>query len=313
MGLDTLRKVVNEKADISLQMLNDDGGVLAPEVGEKFIRDVIVAAPFLSAIRTKIMSGPTAEMPKIAIGERVMHGAPPAGTELSSAKNVSVSTGKVELSTKKGMAVISIPYDVFEDNVEKDQIANTIMAMAVAQIAPNIESIVLHGDTAIDPATDDLLCLWDGVFKTCTANVVDNTLSPLPVTSDRFAEAVKALPEKYMMQLPQMAHWCSKRAEIDLSETLKDRLTGLGDAAMVQKYGGIPMSGVPVKTCYTMPSNLMLLTDPKNIILGIQRNIMIERVKFPKLQVIEFVITMRIDTTVQTPEAVVVTKGLELV
>jgi hypothetical protein len=65
-------------------------------------------------------------------------------------------------------------------------------------------------------------------------------------------------------------------------------------------------------TAVTMDGSEMLYTDPRNLILGIQRDIRIEPDRRPRLRATDFVITMRLDTQVENADAAVLAQNLKV-
>jgi hypothetical protein len=106
-------------------------------------------------------------------------------------------------------------------------------------------------------------------------------------------------------------------SEIDYRDALADRGTVLGDRFLEQTapvmYSGIRLQAVPV-----FPENLgagtneteMLLTDPKNINVGIWRRIKIETDKDISEGVLKIVATMRMDVKYAEETAVVKAVGV---
>jgi hypothetical protein len=109
-----------------------------------------------------------------------------------------------------------------------------------------------------------------------------------------------------------MRFFTSVDSEIDYRDSLADRATIVGDKFLEQDepvaYSGVPVMDVPL-----FPENLgagtnstnILLTDPKNVNIGIWRNIRVETDKLVSEGVLIIVATLRFDVKFAEQSAVV--------
>ena len=116
------------------------------------------------------------------------------------------------------------------------------------------------------------------------------------------------MPTKYLRNRALMSHFVSHHVEMEYRDTLVDRETALGDGKIV---GFTPTFayGTPVVPAALMPDNKLLLTYPKNIIWGIQRQIMIESDRDIRARVLIVVLTMRCDVKIEMDDACIVVEG----
>ena len=299
------------KADIAVSNLISNGGFDTQQT-DTFIRGLIDMPTLLNEIRVVPMPSPQFTINKMGIGTRALHGAPASGTALADAKRTATTTSKITLNSKELMCEVHIPYDVLEDNVEKAGIGGTIMALVRDKVSIDLEELVVNGDTTTLPATDDLLCMCDGVLKRATSHVLDHTGTPVAVSLDPFKDMLKAMPNKYLRNRSAMRYYVSPHAEIDYATWLATRTTPLGDTRILGDYSGNPALGSMVKPCANMANAKAIFTDPKNIILGIQRNISVETDKDIRTRVLIFVLTMRVDVQIEETDAIVKYLGLNV-
>ena len=123
---------------------------------------------------------------------------------------------------------------------------------------------------------------------------------------------VKAMPSPSLRNKKALRYLTSIDAEIDYRDALGDRATVVGDKYVMEDapvmYSGIPITAVPV-----FPENLetgtnctdILLLDPKNIQVGIWRDIRIETDKDISAGVLLVVATLRFDVKYAEETAVV--------
>jgi hypothetical protein len=112
--------------------------------------------------------------------------------------------------------------------------------------------------------------------------------------------------------LPRRRFFTSVNAEIDYKDSLSERATAGGDK-YVEDDVAATYSGVPVLDVPMFPENLgpgtnatsILLTDPKNINVGIWRNIRVEVDKIVTDGVLVIVATLRLDVKYAEETAVV--------
>jgi hypothetical protein len=299
-------KSIIEKADIAVADLVSNGGYLNPIQSDTFIRMVIEQPTLLNEIRVVPMNAPTMEINKIGFATRILRKAPASGTALAANLRSKPTTDKVSLSTKEIIAEVHIPYDVLEDNIERGSLEDTIMALIADRASLDLEELLLQGDTST--VGDDYLAMYDGMLVQAISHQVDLT-GIAGVTKSAFKAGLKAMPNKYLRNRAAMRFYVSPHAEIDFADSLANRETPFGD----QKITGWTPNyafGVPVRPAALMPNTNYLFTYPQNMIMGVQRKIMIETDRDIRARVLIVVLTLRIDIKYEEEDAVV--KGIGL-
>lgn len=296
-----------EKADLAVSSLISNGGYLNPIQANTFIRMLIDQPTILNEVRVVPMNGPRMEINKIGFSSRILKAAPDSGSALAAADRSAPATDKVELLTKEIIAEVHIPYDVLEDNIERGSLEDTIMELIVSRAATDIEELIISGDTG---SGDAYLALMDGVLAQATSHVVDWTATAPTISKAIFKAAAKAMPNKYLRRRTEFRHYVSPDAEFEWIDSLADRLTTLGDSN-VTAYMAPPAFGIPVRAAALMPNEQSILTHPKNIIWGVQRDIMIETDRDIRARTLVVVLTLRADLKFEEEDAVVKTIGLD--
>jgi hypothetical protein len=305
-----------EKADMTLADLAS-GGLLNPEQAENFIRKILQAPTILPMVRVVRMNAPQRKIEKIGFGSRILHGATSA-TGLAEADRSKPTTETITLTTNEVIAEVRLPYDVIEDNIERGNInaggpntdpkpvqggfKDTIVNMLAERVALDLEEMALLGDTAL--TGDDLLGLNDGYLKIAATDghAADNLTAA--ISKATFKAGLKALPKQYHRNLSGLRHLVSVNQEIEYRDSLSNRDTGLGDS-VIEGFRGVFGFGVPVEKTPMMPEAKGLLTDPKNLIMGIQRQVSMEVDKDISARVFKIVVTARVDFKIEEPDAVV--------
>jgi len=303
-----------QKADMTLADLAS-GGLLTPEQSATFLRKMRTAPTILNQMRTVVMSSPQRNIDKIGFGSRILRPAVSA-TALSQADRSKPTTEQIQLSTKEVIAEVRLPYDVIEDQIEQANLninpnvngsgpvqgsfKDTIMSMIAERAAIDLEELAIRGDTA---SGDPYLALLDGFLKASSANVVDAGAAPISRTV--FKNGIKAMPDEYKNQLSQLKNFISMDNFTEYQDTRANRETAAGDAANESNTNLLWALGTRVEGAAVMPADSGLLTNPKNMIFGIQRNISVEVDKIITERVFVIVLTARVDFKIEEPDAVV--------
>ncbi len=297
-----------QRADLALTDLSANGGLLTVEQQDQFIRNLIDQPTIIRESRTVPMASPRMEINKIGFGSRILKPATQTGGANDDGSNdrhlletdrSKVDLGKVTLQTVEVIAEVHIPDEVLEDNIERGDMADTILALIAERAALDLEELIIQGDSA---SGDTYLALFDGVLALSTANVVDAGGAPVNITM--FNDMKKAMPTRYRRNLNTLRFYNSMDVESDYRVQVASRGTALGDATLTGN-SPLPVLGVPLRGVALMPNASGLLINPQNIIWGIQRNIRIERDRDIRARTWIIVLTMRIALEIEEVDAVV--------
>lgn len=298
-------KTILEKADMALSDLTT-GGLLVPEQAQRFIRILIDEAKVMKLATVTPMKSHTQETNKIRFGNRILR-AGAENTALAAADRAVPQTSKVQLVAKLFKAQVDLTYEVLEDSIEQETLKNTIMQLMGEAIARDLDEILVRGDTA---SADTFLAQFDGILKSATSNIVN--AGGVALTKSTLRDMLKAMPSPFLRDKSALRFMTSVDAEIDYRDSLSNRFTATGDRALDGAapvgYGGVPVMDVPL-----FPENLgagadetnVLLLDPKNVNVGIWRQIQIETDKDIQAGKVIIVVTLRADMKYMHEPAVV--------
>jgi hypothetical protein len=317
-----------KKADWSVGDLSTNGGLLNPEQANAFIRKLLAQPTLLRQARSVVMNSPSRKINKIQFAKRILRAAT-SGVALDTAAvdgafdplaeataRAKPITEQIELNTKEVIAEIHLPYDVIEDNIERGNIGqqmdvggtptsggikDTIMTLIAERAALDLEELAIQGDTSV-VAADPYLGMVDGYLVLADQNVVD--AGGATVSKNVFKAGMKAMPDQYLRNLAAMRNYLSVDNEIEYRDTLANRETAVGDSAVTSSAPRTAF-GVPVEGVSLMPAANGLLTNPLNLIFGVQRQIHIETDKDISSRVYIIVLTARVDFQIEEAEAVV--------
>jgi len=306
----TDNKTLLEKADLSLQDLLLDGGLLVPEQAARFVRILIKRAPLMGMSTVQPMKSPKAEVNKIRFGSRILHAAQ-SQKALPTALRSKPDLSQVELDTSLYKAEIRLGTEVLEDSIERDQLANTVMQLMSGAVARDMEEISILSDTA---SADPDLNKFDGIIKQATSNLVNAGGTSLNKATLR--DMQKAMPSEFLVNRADMVYLTSVDAEIDYRDSIANRQTSSGDQALgafAASTATVHYTGTPVEPVPLWPETLgsgndetvALFLDPKNITFGVQRQLRLETDKDISAGEIIMVMTVRWDVKFAHEPAVV--------
>lgn len=304
---------VLEKADLALADLLT-GGLLQPAQAMKFMRILIKESKILSLATVVPMRAPKQLVEKIRFGSRVLRAGQEA-TALPVGDRVKPDLGKVELDAQLFKAEVRMSNEVLEDSIERGDLRQTIMQILGDAIARDMDEVIINGNTG---SSDAFLAKLNGLIVQASTNQLNALDTKLNKSILR--DAVKLMPSEFLRNPADLRFLTSVDAELDYRDSLADRSTALGDKFIEQaepvQYGGIKVLPVPM-----FPENVgtgthctnILLTDPKNINVGIWRQIRIETDKLIGEGVLQIVATLRFDVKFAEETAVVKVNNVKVV
>ncbi|MEC2041026.1 phage major capsid protein, partial [Bacillus altitudinis] len=200
--------------------------LMNPTQASTFIRMVQNTPTLLQDARVIPMESDSQKIEKIGFGQRILR-AGEEGKALEAKDRVAPTTSTVQLTAKEVIAEVNITYDTLENNIEGDNLQNTIMQMLAERAAVDIEELILNGDTKSD---DAYLAQLDGIRKQAESHIVD--MAGEPLTRQVFKQGYKAVPPKYLRVPQEFRFYTSPGQEVEWKDKVADRQTNLGDAAV---------------------------------------------------------------------------------
>lgn len=292
----TSNRTLLEKADLALADLTAGGGVLLPAQVQKFMRLLIKQSVLMQMATVVPMASPKHQIAKIKFGSRILRRGSEA-TALPVADRSRPDMSYLELDAQLVKAEVHLSDEVLEDNIERGELRQTILEMIAEAAGRDMEEVIINGDTA---SADPFLATLDGLLKQATSHIVD--AGGVALSKNFLRDLLKSLPNEYLRDKKQMAFLTSVDAELDYRNSLADRATVGGDR-FIEEDAPALYSGVPVKPVPLFPENLgpggnrtvALLCNPKNVHVGIWRQIRLESFRDVSAGVLRVVATMRFD------------------
>jgi HK97 family phage major capsid protein len=297
------------------------GGLLSPEQAAAFLRVAIDAAVIMKEARIETSASPKFEVPRIAFASRILRPGT-EGTRLQDTDRVKPTTGLVTLSTVLFKGEVPVSDEVFEDNIERDRVADTIMTMLAEAVGRDIEEIAIKSDTARTSGEDATLDQLDGIIKQLQSGLGSSQKldmsSGYSTYTDAFSAMVEAMPARYRRNYNELRLYVPIVHVDGYQKSLAARGTGLGDQAILTEmqtklaFRGIPVVGVPMMSGTSTIggssvdySKFAILIHPQNIIFGFHRQVRVERWRDPREGATSFLPSVRFDVKIANPEAAV--------
>ncbi len=303
------------KADAALSDLTSGTATLVPAQAQNFMRILIKEAVLMKMATVVPMRAPKQHIEKIQFGTRILR----AGHEaqaLGVADRAKPDLSNVELDAKLFKAEVRLNDEVLEDSIEQGNLKNTIMQLMGERIAVDMDEILVSGDTT---STDPFLAQFNGLLAQVTTNTVNHADS----TTNRtlFKNMLKTMPSEFLRNKKQLRFLTSVDSEIDYRDALADRATANVGDRFVEEDAPAFYSGVPVASVPLFPENIgtsshctaPVLMDPKNLNVGIWRDIRVETDKLIREGVVLIVVTMRFDAKLAVETATVKATNVKVV
>lgn len=302
---------VIQKANMTLADLTT-AGKLTTEQAKEFIKIAIIGSKLLGMVTVQPMNAPQREINKIRFESRIL-GPGKSGAAVTAAGTVKPTTSKVTLSTVIAKGTVRIEDEVFEDNVERDSLRQTVMGLIGEKCGADMEELTILGDTT---STDPFLALLDGFIKQTVSNAV--AAGGVSLSKTVLRDLFKALPREFRRDKSKLAFLTSSDAQVDYVDSLASRATPGGDSALESGRDEPTWSKVPVVDIPLFPNTLgggndetvVLLTDPKNLTVGVQRDIRLEYVRDVEAGENVFVVTLRLDAKLAHEKACAIATGV---
>lgn len=300
-----------------------NGGILSNQQARQFLRDAIEATVILNASDVFDSDSPKFEVPKISMSNRIMYGGNASKRDLEAARVTSGNQQKpdtdlVTLSTELFKGEVPVGDEVFEDNVERAGLADSIMAMIAEAVGRDLEELAIKSDT---DDTDISYGLLNGIVQQlvdANQNVYDAVdANTTPTYKGMFKAMVDKLPSRFRRTWDRLVFYVPIAVADGYAEELANRGTALGDANVVDR-GNLRYRGIPVEEVALMSgtqnsvdySKFCILCDPKNLKTGFHRRVRMEKFRDPREGATSFLPTVRFDSKWAQAEATVLAKNV---
>jgi hypothetical protein len=294
-------------------------GLLSPQQAREFLRVLIDESMLVKESNNQTNNAPKFEVPRVSFGQRILRPGV-QGVRLDAVDRVKPSTGLVTLSTNLFRGEVPVADEMFEDNIEKEALADTIMVMLAEAVGRDIEEFIIKSDTArngSDGADEGPLGQFDGAIKQLQTGLPANQLvdSASYTSYDQmFKTMIARLPARYRRDPTALRFYVPVKHNDGYQGELAGRGTPLGDTNVVENlrlklaFRGVPVVPVPlfggistVAGSSVNYDNFAILTHPMNLYVGWHRKIRVERYRDPRDGATSFLPSLRVDAKYADP------------
>ena len=238
-------------------------GLLNPEQARKFIQQTFEATNLGGLVRHEMRVAKTGEIDKIGIGRRIVR----KKTEnTDDGYRASVETSQIEYAT----TAIRLPWEITEEtlreNIEGQHLEEIITNLMTTQLGIDLEDLYLNGDedTAEGAEDYDFLKINDGWIKQIKkgGHVLD-AAGQTEMSLDLFYNALQQVPNKY--NNGKLRWLMSPHRAQQWELFLLNKVIGAGGAVPDSIYTA--PAKIPAIECPSLSDDVIILTDPKNLIV----------------------------------------------
>lgn len=295
------------------------GGLLSPQQARDFLRVLIDESVLLKEANNQTSVSPMFEVPRISFGSRILRPGVEA-TRLAEGNRVKPTTGLVTLSTHLFKGEIPLSDELFEDNIERDALADTIMVMIAEAVGRDIEEYVIKSDTdrtAADGEDFNVLTEFDGLVKQMQTGLpASHKVDATGFTSydQLWRNMIAKLPARYRRDPTALRFYVPVKHTDGYQSELAGRGTPLGDTNVIENlrtklgFRGVPVVNIPLMTGISTIAgdeinydDFAILTHPMNLYVGWHRRIRVERWRDPRDAATSFLPTLRVDAKYADP------------
>jgi hypothetical protein len=306
------------------------GGYLSPQQAREFLRVLIDESVLLKEANNQTSASPKFEVPRLSFGNRILRPGT-EGARLADADRVKPLTGLVTLSTNLFKGEVPVSDELFEDNIERDALADTIMVMIAEAVGRDTEEYAIKNDTdrtAGDGADFAPLSQFDGLIKQLQTGLpAAHRLDGAGMTSydQLFRNMIASLPARYRRDPTALRFYVPVKHNDGYQSELAGRGTPLGDTNVTENlrlklaFRGVPVVPIPLMTGVSTIDGaeidydgFAILTHPQNLYVGWHRRIRVERWRDPRDGATSFLPTLRFDVKYADPSFGVLASGIEL-
>ncbi len=243
-----------EKALDSLSFA--DGGTLNAQQQKNFIKYVKKFSTMLGVCRVVRMKNPAIDIDKLWINRPITraHGE----WTTASADPATLVSNQVQLISAKTKSYWYITTEALQSNIEQDRLESDVQMMLIEQIATDFENLLINGDVTTYAAdntdTGWLLRRANGILNLAEGSHI-HSFGGQTIGRSIFREMRKMIPQQYL-KTKGMSFFIPDSLWVDFADSLADRGTGVGDAALLGNV--ISPYGYPITKVELMPDNIDL-------------------------------------------------------
>ncbi|MGO4945889.1 hypothetical protein ACTQ50_05720 [Blautia sp. Sow4_E7] len=257
------RSIVNKAAGTAISTGSITHGLMNPEQARRFIQQTFEATNLSPLIRHEMRTAKSGEIDKIGIASRIMR---KKVENTDDGYRAGVKTSQIEYAT----TAVRLPWEITEEtlreNIEQQNLEKVITDLMTTQLGVDMEDLYLNGDEATSSEAQDydFLKINDGWIKQIkNGGHVYDASSASEMNLDMFYKTLAQIPNKY--NNGKLRWLMSPKRAQDWELFLLNKVIGAGGAVPDSIYTA--PAKIQTVECPSLSDDIILLTDPKNLIV----------------------------------------------
>ena len=257
------RSIVNKAAGTAISTGSISHGLMNPEQARRFIQQTFEATNLSPLIRHEMRTAKSGEIDKIGIASRIMR---KKVENTDDGYRAGVKTSQIEYAT----TAVRLPWEITEEtlreNIEQQNLEKVITDLMTTQLGVDMEDLYLNGDEATSSEAQDydFLKINDGWIKQIkNGGHVYDASSASEMNLDMFYKALAQIPNKY--NNGKLRWLMSPKRAQEWELFLLNKVIGAGGAVPDSIYTA--PAKIQTVECPSLSDDIILLTDPKNLIV----------------------------------------------
>lgn len=273
MSLDGMS--ISQKADVIRTSLVTDGGYMSQREWEQFVQRGFKKSMLIKDARQVKMPSRDFQIPTIGFDDDwstflIQPTYNRGGEPLGVAERSAPSFGNCTLNARTFTAQVNIPWDVIRDNVEKDQLIDTVRGLIDERVMADVEKVWVAGDTT---SSTIQLAVMDGLIALTSTYTV--AAAGARLSTSLLDSAINLFPEQY--ETNNVAFYTTRTSRKNWKKELASRATQLGDKALESELANGTHDDYLVKRLPLWPGTMggtgnrtaCVMADPENFAFGI--------------------------------------------
>ena len=295
----------------AIQTTSLTSGLLNPEQARRFIQQTFEATNLGPLVRHEMRTAKTGEIDKIGIAARILR----KKTEnTDDGYRADVKTSQIEYAT----TAVRLPWEITEEtlreNIEGQNFEAIVTGLMTTQLGIDLEDLYLNSDEATDASDPDhdFLYVNDGWIKQISSSGhVYDASAEAGMSLDLFYKTLALLPNKY--NNGKLRWLMSPRRAQEWELFLLNKIVQNGGAVPESIYNS--PAKIPSVQCPSLSDDVILLTDPKNLIVVNTYGMQIRKTTEGKEAIMQdkrfYVVHLDVDPIIEETDATAIIKGLK--
>lgn len=277
------------------------GGALPPKAADQFIIGAVLQSKLLSMVNSDTYDVPEFHVPASQFAGQILY-AGTQGQAMPAGQRSKPLFTENKLIFQEFRGQVRIDDGVFETQIERSGLLNTIMGQINIGVGRDIENAAINGAKDGSYITgNSLFTQIDGWLKKQSSNTLSGSSTML---DKQFLKRLwKTLPRQYRLDSAKMKFLTATDAVIDYVDTLANRIGEKADAALTEgdrapRWNGVGIEGIPLFPTTIGTGNVntsVLLADPKSLYIGFQRIVKLEQWRDPDSMQTIFSVSVKFD------------------